>query len=254
MLYDVGSAVSNVKAAESITAPALWSHGVERLDAVFISHPHFDHFKDILPLVDRFGLRQVFIPPTFMRNRLKVDNDLVEALQARGVEVICLSAGDRLAGAGPTELRAVWPRGPASQTRAINDGSLVLSVESEGRRLLLTGDLMPASMAALLAAEPDLRADAVLWPHHGHEPDSVGQFAAKVGPRVLVASAGRAFVAPPEPPWLKRLGIACYHTGECGAVTLEMRAAGLHVETFAEGPVPDEPEAETSSLAGEADD
>ena len=135
LLYDAGSSVSNVRAAESTIAPALWARGVGHVDAVLISHPHFDHFKDILPLVERFGIRQAFLPPTFMRTRLSVDNGLVEALQARGVAVTYFGAGDRLAGAGPVEIRAVWPRGPASQTRAINDGSLVVSVEHAGRRL-----------------------------------------------------------------------------------------------------------------------
>jgi competence protein ComEC len=67
ILYDAGSAFSHVRAAEMVTAPALWSRGVERLDAIFISHPHFDHFKDILPLVERFRVRALRVTTTWSR-------------------------------------------------------------------------------------------------------------------------------------------------------------------------------------------
>jgi competence protein ComEC len=249
MLYDAGSSLSNVKAAESTTAPALWSLGVTRVDAIFISHPHFDHFKDILPLVERFGVRQVFVPPTFMRSRLTVDNGVIEALQARGVDVQFMSAGDRLAGTGNVDVRAVWPRGPASQTKAINDGSLVLAVENDGARLLLTGDLMPATMEALMATEPDLRANAMLWPHHGHDPDAMARFATRLGAKVLVISAGRPLKPQPAPPWVYEQGMVYCSTGEYGAIAVNLWAGLAYVKTFMGSPVQAEPEPE-----GEAED
>jgi len=237
ILYDAGSALSHVKATESAIAPALWSRGIERIDAVFISHAHFDHFKDILPLAGRFRIRQVFVPPTFMRARLKSDNTVIEALLAHGIRVEVFGAGDRLTGTGGVEIAGLWPRGYISMTRAINDGSLVLAVASEGRRLLLTGDLMPAGIDGLLAAEPDVKADAMLWPHHGHDPAAVARLAARTGARTLVISSSRLFVPPPAPPWLKEHAIACYRTGEVGAVTLEFRPDGVRASTFHPAPV-----------------
>ena len=260
VLYDAGSSLSFVRAAETVIAPALWSRGIDRVDAAIISHPHFDHFKDILPLVDRFGIRQVFIPPTFMRRRLSIDNALVEALAARGVEVQYLSAGDHLAGTGAVDVRGVWPQGAASQGKAINEGSLVLDISAPGRpggpcgRLLLTGDLMPATDEALLAAEPDLRADAMLWPHHGHEPAAVGRLAQRVGAKVLVISSSRPFNPPPKPEWLQGAGIACYHTGEVGAITLSLLPEGPKVETFMPAPIAAGEEEEPAPVTGEGAD
>ena len=255
ILYDAGSALSHVRAAETATAPALWSRGVSRLDAIFVSHPHFDHFKDILPIVERFGVRRVFVPPTFMRSRLRSDDDVVKALLERGVLVEFFSAGDRLAGLRGADLVAVWPRGPRSETRAINDGSLVILVSQGARRLLLTGDLEPASIRALLEAEPDLRADAMLWPHHGHDPDAVGGFARATGAKVLVISSGRPVLAFSDPPWLAEQGIARYHTGEVGAVTLDLMPDGIRAETFlsrpqAPGDVAEDAEADPDTTPG----
>jgi competence protein ComEC len=230
VLYDAGSSLSQTKAGESTLAPAFWVLRVDRIDAVLISHPHFDHFKDVLPLVERFGVRQVLVPPTFLRRRLTSDKKLIEALLARGVRVEIFGAGDRLSGTGLVDLAAVWPRGAKSQAKAINDGSLALVVRDGARRLLLPGDLEPAGMAALRAAEPDLRADAMLWPHHGHAPEAMRQFAAATGARVLVISAGPYASADP-PAWLKEDRVVCVNTGEVGAVTVELRPEGPHVST-----------------------
>ncbi len=247
LLYDAGSSLSYARAAEGTTAPVLWSRGVGRIDAVFISHAHFDHFKDVLPLVDRFGIRRVFVPPTFLRRRLSVDDAVVEALLARGVRVTYFGAGDRLAGTGATRVRGVWPRGAASQTDDINDGSLVLSVgpvhgtrfsagkgaveEGEGR-LLLTGDIEPPAISGLIAAEPDLRAGAVLWPHHGHAPEAARELLRHTGARVAVISAARGWNPRPLPAWLADDGVTCYHAGRHGTVTVELGDDGVQAETF----------------------
>lgn len=238
ILYDAGSALGNARAAESMIAPAIWSGRVDRIDALFVSHPHFDHFKDILPLVQRFGIQQVYVPPTFMRRRLKCDDKVIQALLERGVRVEFFGAGDRLAGTGGVEIAAIWPRGGTSQTKAINNGSLAVMVTDRTRRLLLPGDLEPSGLRALAALGADVRADVMLWPHHGHEPAAVGEFVRLVGAHAVVISAGRPYGTYAPPDWTKEQGVTLYHTGLSGSVAIELRPAGLYAETFRDGPSP----------------
>jgi len=235
LLYDAGSSLTHVRAAQATIAPALWSRGIERVDAVFISHAHFDHFKDILPLADQFGVRQVFVPPTFLRRRLASDDSAIEALLARGIDVQFFGAGDRLAGTGGVDVRAVWPRGSRSMTRRINDGSLVLAVADGQTRLLLAGDIERQAIDGLIEAEPDLRADAMLWPHHGHMPEAVGDLVRHTGAGMLVVSSVRPYGPWPGPAWAGERGVRCYHTGVDGAVTVELAPEGVRAETFLDG-------------------
>jgi competence protein ComEC len=232
ILYDTGSSLSSSRAAESMIAPALWSHGIDRIDAVFFSHPHFDHFKDILPLADRFRLAKVYVPPTFMRKRMRCDDAVVEALMARGIAVEYFSSGDRLQGAGDVEIRGVWPRGPASMVKSINEGSLVLAITRGNRCLLLTGDLEAGGLGMLRDLEPTLRADAMLWPHHGANTEAVGRYCRASGVRTVVLSAGRTLPPRPPPAWVAEQGVAFYQTGVDGAVTVDLRPEGVVVETF----------------------
>jgi len=166
------------------------------------------------------------------------------------VEVTYFGAGDSLTGTGRARVRGVWPRGRASQTDDINDGSLVLSVgpvhgtrfskrvagkgavEEGGRRLLLTGDIEPPAIAGLITAEPDLRAGAVLWPHHGHAPEAARDLLRHTGATVTVISAACGWNPHPLPSWLAEDGVACYHTGRDGTVTVELGAEGVRAETF----------------------
>ena len=232
ILYDTGSPLSSSRAAESMIAPALWSRRIDRIDAVFFSHPHFDHFKDILPLADRFHMAKVYVPPTFMRKRMRCDDAVVEALMARGITVEYFSSGDRLQGAGDVEIRGVWPRGPASMVKSINEGSLVLAIRQADRCLLLTGDLEAGGLGMLHDLEPTLRADAMLWPHHGANTEAVGRYCRAAGVRTLVLSAGRMVPPRPPPAWVAEQGVALYHTAVDGAVTVDLRPEGVAVETF----------------------
>lgn len=228
LLADAGSSLSYPTAAEAAIAPSLWAAGIDRVDAVLLSHAHFDHFKDVLPLVDRFGIRQALVPPTFLRRRLRSDDAVIKALLARGVRVQFFGAGDRLAGTGDVDIRAVWPRGGASMAKEINDGSLALVVCDGPRALLLTGDLETPGIDALLAAEPGLRADVLLWPHHGHAPAAVRRLLETTGAGVAVVSARRPYSADAPPPaWLAERGVAYLHTGVQGAVTVELAPAAV---------------------------
>lgn len=233
LLYDAGSSMSHTRAGEGTSARAVWSRGVRRIDAAFISHAHYDHFKDILPLVKRFGIRRVFVPPTFVRRRLRIDGRVIEALRARGVEVRFLGPGDALRGPGEARVTCLWPRGRASQTENLNDGSLVLHVEAGGGAVLLPGDLEAAGMAALAEAGPVPHAEILLWPHHGGDPEATGRLASACGAKVVVISTGaRRKPGTRGPPWLAAGGIACYSTAECGMVTVESTPAGPRVATF----------------------
>jgi len=268
LLYDAGSSLTYATAAERLTAPALWWRGVDRVDAVFLTHAHFDHFKDVLPLVERFGVRRVFVPPTFLRRRLRVDDAVIEALLGRGVEVTFFGAGDRLSGTGRVVVRGVWPRGPSSWTDEVNDGSLVLEVvepgpetwapprprpggapavggdvcgpvekppaeapgtSAEGLRLLLTGDIEPPAIEGLLAAEPGLRAQVVLWPHHGQPSEAVERLFARTGARVAVVSAAGGRGEARSGAGARLQSLLGFHTGREGMVSVEATHEGWRV-------------------------
>jgi len=89
---------------------------------------------------------------------------------------------------GDVTLQVLWPP-PGLTASNPNDASVVLLAQVAGVRLLLTGDVEPASQAAIDRAWPGLTADVVKVPHHGSRFQDL-DWLLGLGARVALVSAG----------------------------------------------------------------
>ena len=128
--------------------------------------------------------------------------------------------------------------GPPVATRpasleSTNDTGLVLLVRIGDRRILLPADIERAGEQWLDHSGLDLRADALVVPHHGSATSSTREFLDAVQPRVAVISVGaRNPYGHPAPEVLARYGgIRVYRTDESGDVTLQSDGTRLWVAT-----------------------
>ena len=84
-----------------------------------------------------------------------------------GVPVVTAAAGDVI-GVGEVRFEVLWPlQREAEPGEDRNDLSLVLRLEVDGVRFLLTGDVEPEAQRAILRSGVDLRTDVLKVPHHG---------------------------------------------------------------------------------------
>ncbi|MFB6718627.1 ComEC/Rec2 family competence protein [Kribbella sp. NPDC056345] len=95
----------------------------------------------------------------------------------------------------PARVPALPPPGTSSGTPTDegspeNNASITMMVETNGLRLLLTGDLEPESQRAILATGADLRADVLKVPHHGSAQQDP-TFIAATQARLALISAGQ---------------------------------------------------------------
>jgi len=151
-----------------------------RLDALAITHADADHAG---------GTREV-------TSRFRVDSVLAtdRTLRALPVAGRVLGLGDRIHLGARTTIDVIAPA-PASvgglAERAPNDDSLVLLVRIGERRVLVAADIEADAEAWLVRSGQDLRADALVVPHHGSRTSSTPAFVAAVRPRVAIVSVGR---------------------------------------------------------------
>ena len=116
----------------------------------------------------------------------------------------------------------MWPpaKGPAGASR--NDRSLVLRVELEGVRTLLTGDVGAEVEEQLVTSGVDLEAEILKLGHHGSRSSSSPSFLEAVGADVALLSApcpGRGGLPSGEVVQrVRRAGQALWWTGRDGAV------------------------------------
>ena len=121
--------------------------GIVRVPLLVLTHPHADHIDGVA------GVR--------------------EGREVRQVETTTDAPYGVTRVIGDVTLQVLWPT-PGLTVSNPNDASVVLLARVRGVRLLLTGDVEPASQQALAAAWPGLAVDVVKVPHHGSRYQDLG--------------------------------------------------------------------------------
>jgi competence protein ComEC len=229
LLYDAGSLASPHGATEAVSA-YLWSRGLTHVDAIVLSHADVDHYNGVPELLERFSVGVVYVSPMMFDDLTPALEQLQAALAAAGVEVRELSAGQRLRLAGGTAIEVLHPP-EFGVIGSDNANSLVLDVRHAGRRLLLTGDLEPPGLQAVLAEAPR-DCDVLLAPHHGSrlsDPPGIAQWCT---PEHVLISGGHSDDAHEADRAYAARGAEVRHTADGGAVMLTLGREAVVVLQF----------------------
>ena len=191
---------------EDVVGAYLFSRGIRQLDALVLTHAHHDHMEGLFDLVRNFEIGEVWLGPNPMVPRYR---QLLEQVRLRGIPVRRIHAGDQI---GPFRVQHP-PPDYSTGAGVSNDDSLVLLLDWQGSRALLTGDL-----------ERDLpgldEVDVLKVPHHGSVNTRLGTRA-----RLRVISVGRNNrFGHPHPSKLPAL-----RTDVLGAIQIELAPSGPRV-------------------------
>jgi competence protein ComEC len=207
-------------------------HGIRRLDALVVSHPHPDHISGLLAVARALPVAHVYAPRP---PRTGEDAYLALLGAARAPRTYAVPRSSPMVRTGRATARLLHPPVDflGADPRAVNDESLVLRVGFAGRSVLLPGDVESAGEAALIRGTP--RADVLKIAHHGSRTSSGPAFLAAVAPEIAVISCGSPNpYGHPHPSVLRALrarGTRIYRTDTDGNVTVRLDSAGVHVST-----------------------
>ena len=185
------------------------------LDAVVLSHDDADHVG---------GLRE-------LERRLRVGVVLGDGIAGTSP----LDIGDRIRLTDRTSIEVLSP--PVATAgrahRSDNNRSLVLLVRIGEVRVLVPADIEAPAEEWLVGSGLNLRADALVLPHHGSKSSSSPAFIEAVRPGVAIASAGAGNRhGHPHPDVLARYEDALlFRTDEHGDVTLRSDGVRLWVRS-----------------------
>jgi competence protein ComEC len=168
--------------------PKLLDRGVTALDAAILTHPHPDHALGLFAVLEELDVGAFWYSTGDDENDFF--RDLEKAARERKVPARSLAAGSSVLWRD-ARLRVVHSGGPRRKTDGVNNQSLVILFERDGRRVLLTGDAGAATEAALLRDGRVPRADLLKVGHHGSRGSTTPAFAAAVGPKFAMLSCGR---------------------------------------------------------------
>ena len=211
LLYDVGSSWGDSSMATQVVWPLLQSKKISQLDRLVISHNDNDHAGGLLHLLELADIAQIntgeqLEPQSLLSSSCHQQSPWLWD----GVEFKFIDYPDQYKDSG-------------------NNHSCILSINSNGYRLLLPGDIEDSVEAALAQLKPaTLQAQLLIAPHHGSISSSSWLFLRHVDPELVIFSTayGNRFNHP-HPEISKRykaLGIRQYNTANLGAVMIDIKS------------------------------
>lgn len=212
----------------------LCSYGIQRLDAVFVSHPHADHMGGLSAVLRNCSVGDVYLqlPPKELTVTEAFYTDALAVMEEQRISWIQPQAEDSFSYCGAT-FTVVGPLAPMAED--LNDLSLCVRVEYGDRAFLFCGDMTEKEEKTLLQRENGLAADVLKVPHHGSGGSSHRRFLEAVNPEIAVISCGKYNdYGHPHSSVLERLaevGAAVYRTDEQGTVTVTTDGKELHIFT-----------------------
>ena len=218
VLVDCGTA----EAAEDVLR-YLAARGIDRLDAVWISHPDDDHCGGLPAVLQTVPADAVVESP--VGESISGMTALPQAVPLRRAAV-----GERYAyGAMIFEVL-----GPLQDYAESNNDSTVFRLQYDGFTMLFCGDMEAQAERDLLAGGAALRADVLKVAHHGSDTSTSAALLEAVQPRYAVISSGEDRSMLPRNAVLQRLhtaGAEIFRTDTDGAVVFSAADGKISVIT-----------------------
>lgn len=221
LLYDTGPLYSpESNGGNRVIVPYLRARGIDRLEAMVVSHSDADHSGGALAILDE-------IPVAWVSSSLWRDHPITRAARAH---YRCI-AGQSWNWDG-VHFEMLHPTLASYDNTALkpNARGCTIRITANGRRMLLAADIEAAQEAQLVQSSSALlRAEVLLAPHHGSGTSSTPSFLAAVRPATALFQVGyrNRYRHPKKEVYerYRQLGIQRLRTDETGAVELRSEFA-----------------------------
>lgn len=237
ILVDGGSS-SNKRVGESSMEPFLKSRGISRIDYAIVSHGDADHISGLQYLLEQEqGIRidNLILPWLGQEGGDDIYQTLAGMMERHGGKTHWMKAGQRLL-VDDLTLTCLY-HGDEKKREEKNEHSLMLRLDHETARILLTGDMSSdGERDALELLGP---VNVLKVAHHGSKYSTSQEFLSVTKPALAVISCGEGnSYGHPHPEVLERLSEAQAEllvTQDTGAITLYLDQGTMTYSTFLKG-------------------
>lgn len=236
-LYDCGRMGNDLGTSRNIDT-TLWSLGITRLHAVFLSHADADHYNALPAILERFSVDQIVTPPGMLETNEVAIADLRRTIKSFGVPVreVACDASDFGPMIGSQKMSILHPprEGVGGSDNA---NSLVLMIEHGGQSLLLPGDLEPPGTEILTSMPRPSAGGVLMAPHHGSLSMNADSVLAWARPGETVVSGGTRAARPEVEEMLSLTGSGVHVTARQGAIRVRIDRTGkTEIRSWLESP------------------
>lgn len=201
------------------------------VDALILTHLHSDHALGTARLLaEGIAIRHAYLPVGADTTAPGEEGyDTLALLQASGIPVTYLAAGDTLA-FRQASIEALWPkRGALRAGRTVNDGSLALLIRLGSLRILNMADV-----SGLYERYAVCACDLLKVGHHGSNSGTLDAFLAAANPAWAIVTC-RSGAPLPGADTLARLavhGVDTLRTDRTGEIAVAQVGGGYRISTY----------------------
>ena len=236
MLIDGGPAGGN-DAGRWAILPFLWNKGINKIDALVLTHPDNDHIGGLASVLKNVKVNYVFdngIPKESMAY-----NNYKTQIEEKAPHYRILKRGEQILGFPQVELVVIYPPRPflVGTGADANNNSVVLKLAYKDVSFIFCGDIQRQAIEQLLPYSPMLDSTIMKVPHHGSDEGLQEAYLFQaVSAQLAVISVDRdnrfGFPAPEVMQRLQRIGTKVYATSDNGAVIISTDGQDVWVETM----------------------
>lgn len=187
LLVDAGRWSPAGNSGEQVLIPYFRSKGVERIDALILSHPHADHIGGVPSLIREMEIGAIYQSDYDYGSRIY--GEMIKLADQKEIPVKTPFAGDMITTDPDIAIFVVGPEPVARRPSNPNDHSLAVKIQYGRSSILLTGDAERRQERMMADSYGDfLRSDLYKAGHHGSNTSSTPVFMQLVEPDVTIAS------------------------------------------------------------------
>lgn len=164
----------------------LRTYDVEKLDLVFLTHPHEDHIGGMGEVLSEFEIGEFYMPNKELVTQSFMS--MTAALDEKNTAINFLKGGMEFELGESIKLQILSPN-KESYLNPNNYSSLMRLVVGSNA-FLFTGDAEEIVENEVIASGAELKSDVLKAPHHGSKTSSSEPFLEKVAPAYIVVTSG----------------------------------------------------------------
>ena len=213
--------------------PLLRSRGLNRLDALILTHGDAGHIGAASQLLSQF--RPPLLLESVLENRSPAHAGISETANGLGLRTIAMERSQRLF-IGEGAVATVLSPAATDPGRLADDRALVLKITYAGRTILLTSDTGFATESNLLRSGADLRADLWIRGQHSETTPVQSAYVEAINPAVVLSSHAEFPGSEQIPASLREIlekrGTPLFEIGPSGSLAVEVSRDSLRIIPF----------------------